>query len=80
MRQPAQRIPRRILNRPRIAARSGVAIAKELVRAEFEKQRLSREMQRLGMRMDQCKAEYDHNAAQSVGLCAKLLSDENMAG
>ncbi|MEM8595056.1 MAG: hypothetical protein AAGF76_01100 [Pseudomonadota bacterium] len=73
MRQPLHQLPRRALSRPRSTARSGVAVAKELVRVEFEKQRLEREMTRLTRRLAQCEAEYTYNETQSIGCCNRLL-------
>lgn len=80
MKQPIHRIPRRALNRPRTVARSGVAIAKELVRSEFEKQRLKREIDRLGRRLEQCEREYAHNSEQSLMFCAELVAEDKPAG
>lgn len=76
MKQPVHRLPRRSPVRPRSTARSGVEIAKELVRAEFEKQRLRRELDRLERRVAQSQAEYIANSERAVHCCAKILDDE----
>lgn len=76
MKQPVHRLPRRALGRVRSTSRSGVAVAKELVRVEFEKQRLQREIDRLQSRMTECEAAYAHNSEQSLLCCTRLLSDD----
>lgn len=77
MKRPVHQLPRKALSRPRSNARSGVALAKELVRTEFEKQRLVREMNRLRTRLSQCETEHAHNSEQALMCCAKLLNEDS---
>lgn len=76
MKQPIHRLPNRAPVRQRSAARSGVEIAKDLLRAEFEKQRLRRELDRLNRQVARAQASYSSNAERAVFCCSRILDDD----